>query len=79
MTTLAVVNYEKCSLDQAWELLDRKGDANPFLVLRRLEGGDCLAIPLSREHLKPIGALAGADKKYVVPLNASDAVRVSPN
>ena len=78
MKTLAVVNFEKCSIDQAWELLDRQGDANPFLVLQCLEGGDYLVIPLLREHLKRIGGLAGADRNYDVPLNASDAVRIKP-
>jgi len=79
MKTLAVVNYEKCSIDQAWELLDRQGDDNPFLVLQRLEGGDCLVLPLLREHLKCIGPLTGAENRYTVPLNASDAVRIKPN
>jgi len=79
MKTLAVMNYENCSIDQAWELLDRQGDANPFLVLQRLEGGDCLVIPLLRQHLKRIGPLTGAEKRYIVPLSVSDAVRIKPN
>lgn len=76
MTILATVDYGKLQVCQAWELLE--GDPNPYLVVNDLKDGSRILLRLDKRHIKPIGALEGADRTYMVPLKISDCIKV-PN